>query len=226
MRTFAIALGAIAVAILLVAAGFLVANAWNGSRWGYGMMGGDWGRGDMHRGWGSANPGDRDVSSLEDAEAAVDEYVRALGYGAMQVTEVMEFEHNYYAIVVEADTGIGAIELLVDKETGAVGPEPGPNMMWNTRYGMMGSGRGMMGGFRTGEMRLSSEEAQQVAQRWLDANLPGRMAGEADEFYGYYTLHFLQDGDIEGMMSVDGSSGEVWYHNWHGDFVAMTEGHG
>lgn len=27
---------------------------------------------------------------------------------------------------------------------------------------------------------------------WLDANLPGREAGEADAFYGYYTLHSLR----------------------------------
>jgi hypothetical protein len=56
------------------------------------------------------------------------------------------------------------MELMVDMDTGAVGPEPGPNMMWNGRYGMMGSGHGMMGNFRTGDMRLSAEEAQQVAQ--------------------------------------------------------------
>jgi len=74
-------------------------------------------------------------------------------------------------------------------------------------------------------MALSPEEAEEVTQRWLDANLPGRTAGEADPFYGYYTLHFLKDGEIEGMLSVHGSTGDVWYHSWHGDFVAMMEGH-
>jgi hypothetical protein len=100
--------------------------------------------------------------------------------------------------------------------------------MWNAKYGMMSRGSGMMGmmgGYASGEMTLSPQEAEAVAQRWLDANLPGRTAGEADEFYGYYTLHFLKDGEIEGMLSVHGSSGDVWYHSWHGDFVAMTEGH-
>ena len=51
-------------------------------------------------------------------------------------------------------------------------------------------------------------------------------AGQADTFYGYYTLHFLQDGEIEGMLSVHGSTGDVWYHSWHGDFVTTAEGHG
>jgi hypothetical protein len=101
-------------------------------------------------------------------------------------------------------------------------------MMWNAEYGMMGRGggmMGMMGSYAADEMTLAPEEAQEVAQSWLDANLPGRTAGEADEFYGYFTLHFLNDGEIEGMLSVHGGSGDVWYHSWHGDFVSMVEGH-
>lgn len=118
------------------------------------------------------------------------------------------------------------MELLINKADGAIGPEPGPNMMWNAKYGMMGRGMmGMMSGYAESRMTLSPEEAQDVAQRWLDTNLPGRTAGEADPFYGYYTLHFLQDGEVEGMLSVHGSTGDVWYHSWHGDFVGMTEGH-
>jgi len=168
------------------------------------------------------------IASLDEAKAAVERYVQSLGYTGLAVHEVMEFERNYYAIVSEKDTGIGAMELLVDKNTGAVGPEQGPNMMWNAKYGMMGRGgmmgrRGMMGGLATGEMTLSPAEAEEVAQRWLDANLPGRTAGEADPFYGYYTLHFLKDGKIDGMLSVHGSTGDVWYHSWHGSFVQMIE---
>ena len=113
------------------------------------------------------------------------------------------------------------MELLVDKDSGAIGPEPGPNMMWNAKYGMMG----MMGSYASSKMTLSAPEAGDVAQRWLDANLPGRTTGKADVFYGYYTLHFLNVVQIEGMLSVHGNSGDVWYHSWHGDFVAMTEGH-
>jgi len=37
------------------------------------------------------------------------------------------------------------MELLIDKPSGQVYPEPGPNMMWNTKYGMM-SGSGGYGG--------------------------------------------------------------------------------
>jgi hypothetical protein len=192
------------------------------------------GPGAMPGGWGTmpfggqndSSPGTSDALSLEEAEVALEGYLDRLGYAGLQLTEVMEFEQNFYAIVAEGDTGIGAMELLVDKSSGAVGPEPGPNMMWNAKYGMHGGGRmGMMGGFAADKMTVTPAEAEEFAQRWLDANLSGRTAGDADEFYGYYTLHYLKNGEIEGMLSVHGGTGDVWHHSWHGGFVAMLEGH-
>ena len=38
---------------------------------------------------------------------------------------------------------------------------------------------------------------------------------------GYFTLETLRGGRISGMISVNASSGAVWYHWWHGRFVAM-----
>jgi hypothetical protein len=71
---------------------------------------------------------------------------------------------------------------------------------------------------------IPPEQAVEIAQRWLDINMPGVSADEhADPFYGYYTLHTLEDGAIEGMLSVHGTTGQVWYHNWHGSFIQMIE---
>ena len=53
--------------------------------------------------------------------------------------------------------------------------------------------------------------------------VPFQAAAEADGFYGYYTIHVLSDGQVYGMLSVNGYSGQVWYHNWHGQFVDMLE---
>jgi hypothetical protein len=160
---------------------------------------------------------------IQDAQKAVEAYIKDLRYNELEIAELMEFEHNFYAIVRERDTGIGAMEVLVDKTTAAVGPEMGPNMMWNARYGM--HRRGGMMGFQTSETNsLSEDQAVQSAQRWLDANRPGVTTEEhADPFYGYYTIHTMQDGEIEGMLSVHGTTGQIWYHTWHGDFRQMIE---
>jgi hypothetical protein len=168
--------------------------------------------------------------TIQKAGEGVERYLASQGFDDLEVTEVMEFEHNFYAIAQEYDTGIGAMELLVDKQTGAVSPEVGPNMMWNDRYGMHGRG-GMMGGFGRGSAEgnsISDAEAAAIAQRWLDANRPGVTVDEhADPFYGYYTLHTLEEdhGEIEGMLSVHGTTGRVWYHTWHGAFIDMLELH-
>ncbi len=159
--------------------------------------------------------------TLDDARRAVEQYIAALGIPHLEIAEVMEFENNFYAILRESDTGIGAMEVLVDKWTGAVGPEVGPNMMWNTRYGMRAR---MMGGPAVTASTISAEEALQIAQRWLDTYRPGVTVEEhADPFYGYYTIHTLKDGQIEGMLSVHGITGQVWYHTWHGRFIRMEE---
>lgn len=172
-----------------------------------------------------------DVATLSDARTAVERAVGSYGNPDLKVSEVMEFANNYYAEVREKDTGIGAMELLVDENTGQVFPEPGPNMMWNAKYGMMSGGRGMGGmmgpsaqGNAGNKMPVNPERAREIADDYLSRVSPGTQAGEAETFYGYYTLHTERDGKITGMLSVNGYSGEVWYHSWHGPFVAMDEG--
>lgn len=201
-------------------------GGWGRSGWG-GMMGGGMmgGYGVMdpqacHGDWG--NPGTGSPLTIGEAATRAEEYVASLGNPDLVLTEVMEFSNNFYAEVEEESTGIHAFELLINRYTGAVYPEPGPNMMWNTKYGHMG---GMMGGWwgtPSGEMTITPEQARTYAQAWLDANLPGTtVADEADAFYGYYTIHTLRNGQIAGMLSVNGYTGAVWYHTWHGDFIAM-----
>jgi hypothetical protein len=184
------------------------------------MMGGGWGRQTPEDCPYQDNTGTQSESlDLESAQVAIEDYLAARGYGDLELSEVMEFEYNFYAIAEEPETGLGAMELLVDKRTGTVGPEMGPNMMWNERYGMH-----MRRGNLDRENALTEDEVLDIAQRWLDANRPGvSTEAHADPFYGYYTIHTLRDGEIEGMLSVHGESGQVWYHTWHGDFVQMVE---
>lgn len=179
-----------------------------GSMMGPGMMGG----------WGGYNPNARPIS-LDEATEAVERYLGAYGQDLV-LGEVMEFAWNFYAEVEEESTGVHAMELLIDKYTGQVSPEMGPNMMWNTKYGMMG---GYYGSAAETALPIGPEQARSLAQQFLEVNLPGVTVGEADAFYGYYTLHTLREGQTEGMLSVNGYTTTVWYHTWHGPFIQMKD---
>jgi len=91
--------------------------------------------------------------------------------------------------------------------------------MWNTEYGHMG---GFWSG-RAGRATLTPTQARERAQSWLDRYQPGSVTEEPVAFPGYYTLHTEEDGRITGMLSVHAATGQVWYHNWHGVFIAEVE---
>lgn len=160
--------------------------------------------------------------TLEQARSAVVAYVQSLNNPNLEVGEVMVFSNHAYAEIVEKDTGIGAMEVLVDPTTLQVSPEPGPNMMWNRKYSeMMGGTVGATN--QTAAMPITPEQAVKLAQQFLDRYNPGLQASEdADPFYGYYTIHTLRNGKVVGMLSVNGYTGEVFLHRWHGNFIAMS----
>jgi hypothetical protein len=175
-------------------------------------------------GWGTTSAQAQPLNSLDDAKQAFERYIDGTGNPTLTLDEVMQFQSNYYAIVKDTSTGRGAFELLANPQSGAVFPEMGPNMMWNTQYGhMAGFGSGMMGGLwqpSTGQPTISADQAQQITQEWLDQNQPGSATETPDTFPGYYTLHITRDGTITGMLSVNAYTGQVWFHTWHG---ASTE---
>jgi hypothetical protein len=154
---------------------------------------------------------DTPVDDLAEARDRAELFAGDLG-GELQVGEIMEFENHYYADLLDAD-GAGVTEVLVDPRTGVVRPEYGPAMMWNTRYGMAGGA--------DSAPELSADEAVALAEPEVDAE--GLTVGAPETFPGYYTMHTLRDGEIEGMLSVNAVTGEVWHHSWHGAFVAMSE---
>jgi len=183
------------------------------------MMGGWGGMSGMMGGPVAANV---QPIGMERAASAARNYVAGFNDPNLELGEVMEFAANYYAQATERDTGIHAFEMLIDKYSGAVFPEMGPNMVWNSKYGQMGGmmGRRQAGQPAQGEMAVGPPRAQELARQYLATQgIQGLDVGEPDRFYGYYTLHTLRDGQIEGMLSVNGSTGEIWYHAWHGPFV-------
>jgi hypothetical protein len=127
----------------------------------------------------------------------------------------MQFSNGFYAELRTAD-GRGATEVLVDPAGGGVAIEYGPAMMWNTSYGMHA-------GAAPVATQITADDATRLAGQWLREQRRGLSVGDAEEFPGYFTLHTLRDGKITGMMSVNAYTGAVWYHTWHGRYIAMSE---
>jgi hypothetical protein len=190
--------------------------------------------------------------TVEQAKAAAEKYLANLKNDDLKIAEIMIFDNNAYVVVKEASTGLGAFELLVDSSSQTAYPEYGPNMMWNLKYGalnhqsMMADNSGMMGmmGGNSGMMSMMNgytwddttsadvspdvtitpDQASQLAQKYLDKNVAGATASsDPIQFYGYYTLDFEKDGKVAGMLSVNGFSGQVFFHTWHGSFIEETE---
>jgi hypothetical protein len=223
--------------------------AWAGTRdrdMGFGMM--RFGSGMMgYSTTGSGAP----VRDLPAAKRQAERLAERLG---LRVGEVMRFDNHYYVELTDKQRR-PATEVLVDPDNGTVVLEPGPAMMWNTRYGMMLGDMGMMGGTSTGRGssgpgpgammgtggmmgdpswtapqaggasagEVTPAEARTIAERWLRTADPGLGVGKPDAFPGYFTLHTTRSGRIEGMLSVNASTGTVWYHWWHGRFIEMSE---
>ncbi|MFH0848353.1 MAG: hypothetical protein V1857_02470 [archaeon] len=167
--------------------------------------------------------------TIDQATRVAQDYLGSLANRDIAIDEIMEFQYNFYVIYYEKSTEIRAFEMLIDPYTSRVFAEYGPNMMWNTKYGMM-SGMGgmgsMMGGPRgppTVNMPVTKDQAVSLAENYLKSYLPDTSTEDPDVFYGYYTIHILKNGQIYGMLSVNGYNGQVWYHSWHGQFIQMKE---
>jgi hypothetical protein len=182
-------------------------------RGGYGMMGG--------YGFGQTiTP----TIKIDDAVARAKQYVAAYNNADLQLAEVEEYSANFYGLVEEKSTGNGAFQILIDKFNGAVYPEMGPNMMWNEKYSPM---NWMMGGWfnqPSGKMTVTVDQARANAEQFVKANLPNTtVENKGDTFYGYYNFDVLQNGKTYGMLSVNGYTGAVWFHTWHGNHIATKE---
>jgi hypothetical protein len=203
-----------------------------GQSWGSGMMGGQGQRssagmmGSSMMGssmMGSAGgigmawlPGDEAaVSSIPAARARAATAAKPAG---LHPGEVMWFDNGFY-VELKDSVGKPATEVIVDPRTGAVSTEPGPAMMWNTRFGMHASSpdANPVAG------AVDATKARAIATAWLDANRSGTTIGSIDAYPGYFTLDLKRNGTVSGMMSVNSSSGAVWYHTWHGAFIAMED---
>lgn len=171
--------------------------------------------------------------SVEQIESEVNNYIKGFDMD-MMIDDIFVYEDSdYYVSIVETETGIGAMELLVNPYTGQIYPEFGPNMMWNIKYGMHGRNNWMGGWMHdeeiidTSDKNYSLEEAVTIADSYVKENLNENysVTGDGHEFYGYYTLHIYEGDETVGMLSVNYYTGDVWYHNWHGILLEEISSH-
>ena len=177
--------------------------------------------------------GQSQTINIDSAVQLFKDYLTRLQNPNLALHEVEEYQNNFYASYIEVSTGVFAFQMLIWKPgsfwtgsmmgngmmSGIVMPEPGPNMMWNTKYGVMG---GMMGVYKqlsTNNMTVTPDAAKGIAQQYLDGRFSGTSAGDVDTYYGYYNIDVLSSGKPFGMLSVNGYTGQVWYHSWHGTYI-------
>ena len=236
-RRLAVLIGIVAAAAVVAAVAFAVPFTRGTSHatvMGPGMMNGYSG-GLMGGGIAAATAtGTPSSSALGNVRNQVESWLRTRGFTGFHVSEVMAFTRNDYVAVQDAK-GKPALELLTPANLRWLMEEP-PSMMWNTRYGMMGGygagmmGGGMMGGWGnpswggTGHPVSTTKAAVTVANRWLRSARPGERAEQDAQTYpGYYTTDTVKRGKIAGMLSVNATTGAVWYHTWHGSFLAERQ---
>lgn len=175
--------------------------------------------------------------SIEALENRVEVYLSNYDLD-LSISDIFVFEDTeYYFSIIEDETGKGAMELLANPYTGQIFYEYGPNMMWNLKYGMHGS-NGM--GFSRGHMaynnhyngstaydahEITYDQAYEYGMNYLEDSGDYSLGDTYHEFYGYYTFHLEEDGQIIGMLSVNAFTGEVWYHDWHGTLVEVIDYH-
>lgn len=197
-------------------------NGYNGSNYGSVMNSFNNGNYDCHSsGIMLKDYEESDMLLLEELKEKVNKYIRNYNE-KLEIADIFTYSNSeYYFSIVESDTGRGAVELLVNPITGNVIPEYGPNMMWNEKYGMMGSLFSA-----DGKDKLDIADAKKRADKYL-AKIDGKLTveDEAHEFYGYFTFHILNDNVTAGMLSVNSNSGQVWYHDWHGKLIEVISSH-
>ena len=144
------------------------------------------------------------VTTIEAARARAADAAAPSG---LQPGEVMQFSLNFYVELKDA-TGASITEVLVDPADGAVLTEYGPAMMWTSR---------------SNTSATAADQAATTASQWLQANAPGETVGNTDLFPGHFTMDTLSGGNTVGMLSVNATTGAVWYHTWHGTFIAKED---
>ncbi len=156
-----------------------------GGMMGGGMMGGStmvWSQG--------AGP----VSRPQDALPAALATVRGHGWDWLTVDEVHIFP-AFYEVEFNDRAGFKGPEVYVNRSSGDVGPEMGPNMMWDSQYGMMGA-------------TCATPRAESDA-RALAAKATSLALGDGEQHHGYWEFELKKGGSVVNQINVQDCTGAV-----------------
>lgn len=179
---------------------------------------------------------DKEKMTIDEITEIVEEYLKSYDED-LKIADIFVYsDTDYYVSIEESDTGKGAMELLINPFTGYINPEPGPNMMWNEKYGIHGSrGHGMMGRWEDSRYYenindidiIDREKAVEIADEYVKKNISKEYTvnNEGHEFYGYYTFHVNKYNETVAMLSVNYYTGDVFYHAWHGNVEKVLSHH-
>ena len=169
--------------------------------------------------WNSVTPGQNQTGphlSMDEITKLGNDLISNYQTG-IELVRIIETTNYFYMIFRETATGIGAFELLVDPVTGQMGFETGPSQLWNTKYGIWSSGKYMSN-------VISEVQAQYNAAKFLKNENPmASIDPKPVVFHGYYSFLEVQDGQIIGVLSVNGFNGDITPHDWLGKVLQTRE---
>lgn len=58
----------------------------------------------------------------------------------LALDEIEKWYYNFYVVIKKVATNYKAYQVVIDKWTGEIMAEPGPNMIWNGKYGKIMNG--------------------------------------------------------------------------------------
>ena len=152
------------------------------------------------------------VSSPQDAAGLGLDTVHQRGWTWLTLDEVHIFP-AFYEVEFNDRHGFKGPEVYVSRTSGVVGPEMGPNMMWDSQYGM-------------GQACSSSLTEDQA--RALIPSQGGLSLGDGERHHGYWEFELKRGNRVVNQTNVSECSGHTVINEqtWQPDMEGTYAPHG
>ncbi len=145
----------------------------------------------------------------------VEKYLQKTNNGDLYPARFFEYNTHFEIELKEKETQRGAFELIIDKFNGSICPETGPNLLWNTKYGLNGN----YFGIQPAATISVGDALQRVGVMVKNISPELLVQGDVTDYYGLYEFHVTQDGKLALEVNVNAFTGQIWIENWHGSLL-------